>query len=200
MGTLEERKKRLMRKEEGETSVARYEELEEASSDEGPDGDHCRHPRPDTCRHPRPDLCTPCQARCAGRYQVAVLSGVGFLLSFGIRCNLGVAVLAMTRSASRPQGQAGPRLNDTLGGQAGLRPNDTLGEPEFSWTPETVGLVDSSFFWGYILTQIPGGYLASILPATRWVLCTANRSVLCTANSWYCVLPIGGYCALPTGG
>uniref|UniRef100_A0A2C9M9Q5 Major facilitator superfamily (MFS) profile domain-containing protein n=1 Tax=Biomphalaria glabrata TaxID=6526 RepID=A0A2C9M9Q5_BIOGL len=40
-------------------------------------------------------------------------------------------------------------------------------EPEFNWTPETVGVVDSSFFWGYIVTQIPGGYLASRISATR---------------------------------
>ena len=44
-----------------------------------------------------------------------------------------------------------------------------LQEPEFSWTPETIGVVDSSFFWGYIITQIPGGYLASRLPANRLV-------------------------------
>lgn len=27
--------------------------------------------------------------------------------------------------------------------------------------------VDSSFFWGYFFTQIPGGFLASIYPANR---------------------------------
>lgn len=40
-------------------------------------------------------------------------------------------------------------------------------EPEFDWTPETVGVVDSSFFWGYIVTQIPGGFLAARYPANR---------------------------------
>lgn len=39
--------------------------------------------------------------------------------------------------------------------------------PQFLWTPETIGIVDSSFFWGYIVTQIPGGYLASRVPANR---------------------------------
>ena len=32
---------------------------------------------------------------------------------------------------------------------------------EFHWSPETIGYVDSSFFWGYIVTQLPGGFLAS---------------------------------------
>ncbi|XP_062201748.1 probable anion transporter 4, chloroplastic isoform X2 [Phragmites australis] len=31
---------------------------------------------------------------------------------------------------------------------------------EFSWNPATVGLIQSSFFWGYLLTQILGGIWA----------------------------------------
>lgn len=35
------------------------------------------------------------------------------------------------------------------------------------WSVGQESAVDSSFFWGYLLTQIPGGFLASMFPASR---------------------------------
>lgn len=31
---------------------------------------------------------------------------------------------------------------------------------QFGWNSSTAGLVQSSFFWGYALSQLPGGWLA----------------------------------------
>uniref|UniRef100_A0A8C7MQ76 Solute carrier family 17 member 6 n=1 Tax=Oncorhynchus kisutch TaxID=8019 RepID=A0A8C7MQ76_ONCKI len=76
-----------------------------------------------------------CDCTCFGlprRYIIAIMSGLGFCISFGIRCNLGVAIKA-----------------------------------KFNWDPETVGMIHGSFFWGYIVTQIPGGYICSRLAANR---------------------------------
>ena len=42
---------------------------------------------------------------------------------------------------------------------------ETVGE--FHWSPETIGFVDASFFWGYIVTQIPGGFFASYVSPTK---------------------------------
>lgn len=39
---------------------------------------------------------------------------------------------------------------------------------KFNWDPETVGMIHGSFFWGYIVTQIPGGYICSRLAANRY--------------------------------
>ena len=75
------------------------------------------------------------------RYTIALLSSIGFMISFGIRCNMGVAIVEMV--------------------------SNRTGMPEFDWTPETIGVVDSSFFWGYLITQIPGGFLAARYPANR---------------------------------
>lgn len=41
--------------------------------------------------------CSPCCA-CSTRFHIALLSSIGFCISFGIRCNMGVAVLQMTNS------------------------------------------------------------------------------------------------------
>ncbi|QQP56078.1 Putative permease of the major facilitator superfamily, partial [Caligus rogercresseyi] len=82
-----------------------------------------------------------CQPECpccniSKRYTQAILVSIGFVISFGIRCNVGVATVKMSST-------------------------DKSGLSNFNWTPETIGFVDASFFWGYIVTQIPGGFLAA---------------------------------------
>uniref|UniRef100_A0A8C4TMK6 Vesicular glutamate transporter 1 n=1 Tax=Erpetoichthys calabaricus TaxID=27687 RepID=A0A8C4TMK6_ERPCA len=84
------------------------------------------------------------------RYIIAILSGIGFCISFGIRCNLGVAIVSMVN-------------NNTIyeGGKVIIQ------KAQFSWDPETVGMIHGSFFWGYIVTQIPGGFIAQKFAANR---------------------------------
>ncbi|MGH0122138.1 UNVERIFIED_CONTAM: hypothetical protein FKN15_060562 [Acipenser sinensis] len=46
-----------------------------------------------------------CDCGCCGlpkRYIIAILSGLGFCISFGIRCNLGVAIVEMRWSITTP--------------------------------------------------------------------------------------------------
>lgn len=95
-----------------------------------------------------------CQPECpccnmSKRYTQAWLVAIGFIISFGIRCNVGVSVIKMKEMKG-----------------------------EFHWTSETVGFVDSSFFWGYIITQIPGGFLAARFSPTRLFGCAIACSSL----------------------
>ncbi|XP_056137822.1 vesicular glutamate transporter 3 [Lampris incognitus] len=90
---------------------------------------------------------------CGGlpkRYIIAILSGLGFCISFGIRCNLGVAIVEMVNNNT-------VYVNGTA----------VLQRAQFNWDPETVGLIHGSFFWGYIVTQIPGGFISNKLAANR---------------------------------
>ena len=82
------------------------------------------------------------------RYTQAVLVMVGFIISFGIRCNVGVATVKMMSNTTDESG-------------------NIVELSEFHWSPETIGYVDASFFWGYIVTQLPGGFLASKFPSNR---------------------------------
>ncbi|XP_067010159.1 vesicular glutamate transporter 1 isoform X2 [Anabrus simplex] len=84
-------------------------------------------------KYVRPEC--PCLSK---RYTVAVLTCFGFIISFGMRCNMGMAKLQFEH-----------------------------GEVKFNWTVATESAVDSSFFWGYLVTQVPGGFLASMYPANR---------------------------------
>ncbi|KFP58379.1 Vesicular glutamate transporter 3, partial [Cariama cristata] len=95
----------------------------------------------------------PCDSYCCGlpkRYIIAIMSGLGFCISFGIRCNLGVAIVEMVN-------------NNTVY----VNGKPELQKAQFNWDPETVGLIHGSFFWGYIVTQIPGGFISNKLAASR---------------------------------
>lgn len=40
-------------------------------------------------------------------------------------------------------------------------------ETPFEWTMAVESSIDSSYFFGYLITQVPGGFLASMYPANR---------------------------------
>uniref|UniRef100_A0A671S9D0 Vesicular glutamate transporter 1 n=1 Tax=Sinocyclocheilus anshuiensis TaxID=1608454 RepID=A0A671S9D0_9TELE len=84
------------------------------------------------------------------RYIIAILSGLGFCISFGIRCNLGVAVVSMVNDHTIYYGK-----------------KPVIVAAQFTWDPETVGMIHGSFFWGYIVTQIPGGFICQKFAANR---------------------------------
>uniref|UniRef100_A0A672KZ45 Vesicular glutamate transporter 1-like n=1 Tax=Sinocyclocheilus grahami TaxID=75366 RepID=A0A672KZ45_SINGR len=84
------------------------------------------------------------------RYIIAMLSGLGFCISFGIRCNLGVAIVSMVNDHTVFYGK-----------------KPVIVSAQFTWDPETVGMIHGSFFWGYIVTQIPGGFICQKFAANR---------------------------------
>ncbi|KAG7280983.1 hypothetical protein CRUP_016615 [Coryphaenoides rupestris] len=119
-----------------------------------------------------------CDCTCFGlprRYIIAMMSGLGFCISFGIRCNLGVAIVSMVN-------------NSTIHRDGKII---VLEKAKFNWGPETVGMIHGSFFWGYIVTQIPGGYISSRLAANRvfgaaiFLTSTLNMFIPCAARSHY---------------
>ncbi|XP_068082585.1 vesicular glutamate transporter 1 isoform X2 [Anabrus simplex] len=85
------------------------------------------------------------------RYIVTLMALLGFFNVFALRVNVSVAIVAMTSTSSR-----------TL-------ENGTVVEelPEFNWDSKLQGLVLGSYFYGYITTQILGGWLAARVGGNR---------------------------------
>ncbi|XP_019853503.1 PREDICTED: sialin-like [Amphimedon queenslandica] len=79
--------------------------------------------------------CLPCVPK---RYILAVLSFLGFVNVYAMRVNLSMAIIVMA--------------NGTDGRKHSHR--------TYNWTPTEQGFLLSAFFVGYIITQIPGGWLA----------------------------------------
>ncbi|KFD55534.1 hypothetical protein M514_03586 [Trichuris suis] len=99
------------------------------------------------CKKDIPKLsekCVCCQ--CSKRWQLAWLASIGFLIVFGIRCNFGAAKVRMTENFTDPWGKQH--------------------EVAFRWSPSVLGVIEGSFFYGYLITQVPGGFIAARFPAT----------------------------------
>lgn len=120
----------------------------------------------------------PCLSK---RYTVAVLTCVGFMISFGMRCNMAMAKLQFAKAFSNESSTE--HMDHGLGVLNNATPSAHLPTgkdlPHRQWSVATESMVDSSFFWGYLLTQVPGGFLASKYPATRiFGLAIVTSSVL----------------------
>uniref|UniRef100_A0A3B3XPW7 Sialin n=1 Tax=Poecilia mexicana TaxID=48701 RepID=A0A3B3XPW7_9TELE len=90
-------------------------------------------------------------ACCSSRYGLALLSSYGFFVVYSLRVNLSVAMVDMLNNTHQSRSDHS--------GSAGV----------YNWDSATQGWILGSFFYGYILTQIPGGYLAGRCGA-KWLM------------------------------
>lgn len=89
------------------------------------------------------------------RHVQALLVFLGLTLAYALRVNLSVAIVAMTDKHS-----SNPDFH------------------EYKWDEKTKALVLSSFFWGYVITQVPAGQIAQrwgakLLLLWSMILCSA---------------------------
>ena len=76
------------------------------------------------------------------RYLLVILVCLGFANVYALRVNLSVALVKMVKE------------NDELNSK-------TTQRPDYNWDTTTQGIILSSFFYGYIFSQIPAGYIAT---------------------------------------
>lgn len=84
------------------------------------------------------------------RQVLMVYAFFGFFLTYALRVNLSVAIVDMVKEHSEPL-VAG--VNGTSDGTA-----------VEGWSTVLQGYILSSFFYGYIVTQLPAGNFSNLLP------------------------------------
>ncbi|KAL9958324.1 hypothetical protein ACROYT_G035326 [Oculina patagonica] len=96
-----------------------------------------------------------CYLSC--RYALAILSCSGFCVLYLSRVNLSVALVAMVNStyADAKASANNPEC------QRHTAKTSKVKDGEFNWDQDTQGLILGSFFYGYIVTQVPAGWLAA---------------------------------------
>ncbi|XP_072029904.1 sialin-like [Amphiura filiformis] len=105
------------------------------------------------------------------RHALAILGFLGFFNVYCMRVNLSVALVAMANYTSTK--------NETLSEECSgnLSTHITQGTAEtYHWDENTQNQILSAFFYGYLVTQIPGGWLAGKYGG-KWLF---GLGVLCT--------------------
>ncbi|NXK44350.1 S17A4 protein, partial [Chauna torquata] len=113
----------------------------------------CDLPLP--CRH------SPSAGLCSARCGLALVLPVSLFVAYAPRVSLSIAIIAMTNSSS-PGGWSGSAPRDSSRGFAQGVSGRHMQAPVYNWSAETQGIVLSSFFYGYGLTQVLGGYSAGL--------------------------------------
>ncbi|KAM8719682.1 hypothetical protein ACLKA7_005846 [Drosophila subpalustris] len=138
------------------------------------------------------------------RHIFGLMGFLGFAVVYAMRVNLSVAIVAMVNRTDVPHSNSDSAFNSTSD-----LANDTCPLPpvvpsnwttphsnwqrgEFQWDEATQGLVLGSFFYGYVLTQVPGGRLAELLGGKR----IYGYGVLITAI-FTLLTPLAARCDLP---
>ncbi|KAJ0176727.1 hypothetical protein K1T71_007906 [Dendrolimus kikuchii] len=94
------------------------------------------------------------------RTVLGIMGFLGFAVVYAMRVNLSVAIVAMVNTTKAP-----PSNDSTLDVCPTSVPNNSTPEfkpGDFNWTIEQQSIVLGSFFYGYVLTQIPGGRIAEL--------------------------------------
>lgn len=96
------------------------------------------------------------------RWKTAYVGFFGFICVYAVRVNLSVAIVCMVKSQNLTTG--GTEENGTIIYQGPCRAeaesSSVYEHAEFDWSKTTQSTILASFFYGYIVTQIPAGWLA----------------------------------------
>ncbi|XP_046750723.1 putative inorganic phosphate cotransporter isoform X1 [Diprion similis] len=121
-----------------------------------------------------------CCGRVRQRWVFAVMGCLAITVSYATRICLSLAITQMVTTAESSSNSTtdGETCSGTLSASS-----SSAGSETYDWDEYTQGIILSSFYWGYIVSQVPGGVMAdkfggkytlsaSILSSTTFTLLT----------------------------
>ncbi|KAF4526241.1 hypothetical protein B566_EDAN001926 [Ephemera danica] len=93
------------------------------------------------------------------RHTLALMGFLGFANVYAMRVNLSVAIVAMVNNSAIPQVN---QSYDVCPGPVVTNTTVPPADGEFAWDEGTQGMILGAFFYGYVLTQVPGGRYAEL--------------------------------------
>lgn len=132
----------------------------------------------------RPPRGALCGKYLPARYFFALFSSFAMGIIYMLRVNLGVAIIAMVNHTAIAAGSPSPVGDENTSSrsdcQEDFRSSSASKDGPFLWDGSQQGLVLSSYFWGYLVSQIPGGRLAEVFSG-KWVMFGAVLiNIICT--------------------
>lgn len=110
----------------------------------------------------------PIDQECWGvRHTLVLLGFFGFANVYAMRVNLSVAIVAMVNHTAIPHADRNNTDICPLPAPSNKSDSSNQNEGEFVWDEFRQGVILGSFFWGYIVTQVPGGRLAELFGSRK---------------------------------
>lgn len=121
------------------------------------------------------------------RFLVTIMAFFGYCLQYMLKINLGIAIVCMVNHTALSVNKERAIFNSTLETTTLKTPlfsneSDTVQclfqgssegakmEGEFVWSKSVQGFVLASYFYGYLITQIPGGWLSAKYGGTKVIV------------------------------
>ncbi|XP_062591838.1 sialin-like [Saccostrea cucullata] len=93
------------------------------------------------------------------RWKTAYVSFLGFICVYAVRVNLSVAIVCMVKSQN-PSNSSRDNASTLSPCTTDDESSSVYEHAEFDWSKTTQSTILASFFYGYIVTQVPGGWLS----------------------------------------
>ncbi|KAH8282443.1 hypothetical protein KR054_007753, partial [Drosophila jambulina] len=109
------------------------------------------------------------------RQVLNLLTMLGFMLNYALRVNLTIAIVDMVRPNVTASADNGTLTGNGTAANSSSSSSVTTSSPDgvdvyeerFPWDTYQTNFVLGCFFWGYILTELPGGRLAELIGGRR---------------------------------